>query len=266
MKVSTFLLLISVAAAPLSAASPHWTRQTHVQKALFGPRIHILLEKSVDSAIVEAKGGYKVIRKDTGKTLSSGTIGKKFTMQAIQHGLRWGEEYPDVYEIAIVPTKCDTTISVNGIQYKGAVSFYHVRDLQIAIVNEVSIEEYLKSTLAAQYAENDLSEEALAALAIIARTEAYAKTLARSRPWDVTVREAEYFGLGHDQNIEAAVNGTKYLVLETKDKALLQNPHLSSTKANELAQRGMDAQKILKSVFPAAKIGATITPTDLTIR
>lgn len=272
MKARILLLVVLATAVPLSAAAMHRPGSRHTQKAPMGPKIHVLLEKDAHSAIVEAKGSYRVIRKDTGKSLSFGTTGKRFVMQALQHGLRWGEEYPDVYQIAVIPTSHETTISVNGIQYKGAISVYHVKNNQIAIINEVPIEDYLKSTLAVKYEESSLSEEAIAALAIIERTEAYNKALAHihtSRPWDVVAREVGYFGAGVAQpkNIDTSVDSTRYMVLESlKENAPLQNPHLASSKADELAQKGMNAQKILKSVFPAARIGATISSDALSIR
>lgn len=270
MKVYTLLLVILATAAPLSAAPMQRPGSKRAQMAPIGPKIHVLLEKDAASALVEAKGSYKVIRKDTGGRLSYGTVGKRFVMHALQQGLRWGEEYPDVYQISVIPTSRDTTISVNGIQYKGGISVYHMRDNRITIVNEVPIEDYLKSTLAVKYEEGSLSEEAMAALAIIERTEAYSKALARSaRPWDVAARETGYFGSGVAQPkyIEASIDSTKFMVLESlKENTPIQNPHLSASKADELALKGMDAQKILKSAFPAAKIGATISADEVSIR
>lgn len=269
MKVCTLLLVILATAAHMGASEMHRPGSKRAQIAPLGPKIHVLLEKDAASALVEAKGSYRVIRKDTSKSLSFGTGGKRFMLQAMQHGLRWGEEYPDVYQIAIIPTSKTTTISVNGIQYKGAISVYHVKGNHIAIINEVPIEDYLKSTLAVKYDDTNLPEEAMAALAIMERTEAYNKALVRtSRPWDVVARETGYFGSGAQlKNVEASVNLTRYMVLESvKEGNTIQNPHFSVSKAEALAQKGLDAQKILKSAFPSAKIGATISADEVAIR
>ena len=270
MKVCTLLLVVLATAAPMGASEMHRPGSKHAQVAPLGPKIHVLLEKDAPSALVEAKGSYRVIRTDTSKNLSFGTMGKRFVMQAMQHGLRWGEEYPDVYQIAIIPTSRSTRLSVNGIQYKGVISVYHTKGNRIAIINEVPIEDYLKSTLAVKYDNADLSEEAMAALAIMERTEAYNKALVRtSRPWDVVAREAGYFGSGAAQlkNVETSVNSTRYMVLESlKEGGTIQNPHFPVARAQALAQKGMDAQKILKSVFPSAKIGATISADEVAIR
>ncbi len=270
MKVCTLLLVVLATAAQMGASEMHRPGSKRAQMEPLGPKIHVLLEKDAASALVEAKGSYRVIRKDTSKSLSFGTVGKRFMLQAMQQGLRWGEEYPDVYQISIIPTSKSSTISVNGIQYKGALSVYHVKGNHIAIVNEVPIEAYLKATLAVKYEDTHLPEEAMAALAIIERTEAYNKALARtSRPWDVVARETGYFGSGTAQpkNVETSVNLTRYMVLESlKEGNPIQNPHFSATKAEALAQKGMDAQKILKSAFPSAKIGATISADEVAVR
>ena len=200
---------LMLAVAPLAAASVHGPSRHFVAPPV-GPKIKVLLEKDIPSAFLEARGAYRVVRKDSGTILSSGSTGKRFVVHALQDGLRWGEEYPDVYQISVIPLAQDSYLFVNGIQYKGAVSIYHVRDNRITIVNEVSIEDYLKSTLAVQY-EETLSKEAMAALTIIARTEAYSKALqggSTTRPWDTAAHEASYYGFGVTQRkngVEEAV-------------------------------------------------------------
>lgn len=271
MKLYLLLIAALATAAPLSAA-PFQRPGTKAQAVPQGPYISVLLENDVPSALVEAKGNFRVVRKEDGYILSRGYEGKRFVMHALPQGLRWGEEYPDIYQVSIIPMDNKTTISVNGIQYKGNLTVYHVGDDNITLVNEVAIEDYVKSTLAIQYEDASLSEEALAALAIIARTEAYNQVLSHqgsSRPWDVAAREAGYFGCGVGQpvRINPSVDLTRFMVLEsTKDNGPLQAPHLSATKANELAQKGLDAQKILKSTFPSAKIGATVQVEEPIIR
>ncbi len=266
MKLYLLLLAAFATAAPLSAA-PMSRREPTPR----GPIISVLLENNVASALVEAKGNFCVVQKDDGYILSRGRENKRYVIHALPQGLRWGEEYPDVYQVSIVPVDRFATISVNGIQYRGNITVYHVGDNNVTLVNEVPIEDYVKSTLAVKYEDTSLSEEALAALAIIARTEAYNKVLTHrtsSHPWDVSAREVGYFGSGTTlPQLDPSVDHTRFMVLESlKDNGPLQSPHLSATKANELAQKGMDAQKILQSTFPSAKIGATITPDQLNIR
>jgi Stage II sporulation protein len=274
MKLPTFFVcgwMLILAGTSLSAAQVHGPSR-HFVAPPAGPKIKVLLEKDTPSAFLEARGPYRVVRKDSGTVLSSGTVGKRFVVHALQDGLRWGEEYPDVYQISVLPLTRDACLFVNGIQYKGAVSIYHVRNSRITIVNEVAIEDYLKATLAVQYDEA-LTKEAMAALAIAARTEAYSKALqgaSTTRPWDIAAHEADYYGLGVTQRkngVDDAVDWTRYMVLESlKQQGPAQNVQLSSTKADELAKKGFDAQKILKTAFPHTKIGATISPDEVAVR
>jgi|ERR1700722_8582328 len=274
MKVRTFFVcgwMLAMVGAQLSAAQVYGPSQ-HTVAYPSGPKIKVLLEKDVSSAFLEARGAFRVIRKDGGAILSSGKLGKRFVVHALQDGLRWGEEYPDVYQITVIPLASNSCLYVNGIQYKGAISIYHVRDNHVTIVNEVSIEDYVKATLSIQY-EEIFPKEAMAALAIAARTEAYNRALqgqSITRPWDVTAQDANYYGFGVTQRkngVEEAVDWTRYMVIESiKQNGSAQNVHLSSAKADELAKKGFDAQKILKATFPHTKIGATIDADEVTIR
>lgn len=263
------LLLCVFSSAPLLAAKMHTSNKT----ASFpeGPRIKVLLTKDTNSVLVEAKGKYCVVRKDTGDILSQGSVGKRFVMHALQDGLRWGEEYPDVYQILLLPQSPETVFYVNGIQYKGSLAAYHVRDNRISIVNEVAIEEYIKSILAIRL-EEDVSQEAMAAMAIAARTEAYARVVGGKgslRPWDVIAEDVSYYGFGitcQQNKTDEAVDLTRFMVMEsTKQPGPLQNPNLDPTKADELANAGYDAQKILKTSFPHIKMGVTVNPDELAL-
>lgn len=264
------LLCVFAVVPPVDAKAP---RVSHKNVAIQqGPKIKVLLAKDAPSAMVEAKGNFCVVRKDTGAVLSHGSTGKRFVMHALQDGLRWGEEYPDVYQILVIPQSSDTVIYVNGIQYKGAVAVYHVRDNRVTIVNEVAIEDYIKSILALQF-EAPFSKEAMAALAISARTEAYARMMSAKgslRPWDVTAEDAGYYGFGvtlQPNGVDEAVDLTKFMVMEsTTQEGLLQNTKLIPAKAEELAKHGFDAQKILKLTFSHIKIGVTVRPDELVLR
>jgi hypothetical protein len=266
-------ILTAGLAIPLSLSAATMHKPARAAGAIpTGPKIRVLLERDAKSAFLEAKGSYRVIRRDDGSSLSSGKLGKRFVVHAIQDGLRWGEEYPDIYQIEIVPLNKDTTFLVNGIQYTGSISIYHVRGDQIAIVNELPIEDFIKSTLTIKF-EESLSTEAMAAIAIAARTEAYQKMLQGRkalRPWDITASEMGYYGTGmlHQKNgVEPAVDWTRFMVLESlKQEGPISNSFLIPDRAEELAKKGLDAQKILKSAFPQAKIAATIDPDEVSVR
>lgn len=263
---SGLMLTLPLGAATLSSPKAY-------SKSLpSGPKIQVLLEKDANSALLEVKGPYRVIRKDLGSSLSVGRVGKRFFVHAIQDGLRWGEEYPDVYQISIVPRHPNTSVYVDGIQYKGAISIYHVQDNLITVVNEVPIEDFLKSTLALQY-DRPLQKEAMRALTIAARTEAYALALqgqSFKRPWEITAQEVGYYGCGvteQKNGVDEAVDWTRYMVLESsKTGAPYRDLHLTRSKAEEMAFQGYDAKKILLSSFPGQKLGITINANEVALR
>jgi len=69
-------------------------------------------------------------------------------VHGIKEGLRWGEEYLDVHHMRIAPQSQSAAVFVNGIQYGGALIVKQGQGNQITLVNEVPIEEYIKSILA----------------------------------------------------------------------------------------------------------------------
>lgn len=237
-----------------------------------GPKISVLLAKSVNSAFLEVKGGYVVVRKDSGEVLSRGTKGKRFVIHALQDGLRWGEEYLDIYQLAVIPTNPNTCMYVNGLQYKGGVSIYHVRDNQIVVVNEVPIEEFLKSTLAIRYDSDNLCTEAMRALVIAERTSAYLLSRAYNsgRPWSVVAEDVGYYGYSvtnRNNGIEGFVDDTRYMILDGAINIEQAKENcLDTNKAEELAKLGFNAKKILYKTFPKCSLGLTIPADEVVLR
>jgi hypothetical protein len=232
-----------------------------------GAFIRILLEKDVSSALLEAKGGYCVVNCENGEILSNGSSGKRFVVHALQEGLRWGEEYPGVYRIVVAPENSATKMFVNGIQYAGAIAIYHAKNNKIVVVNEVSIEDYIKSTLTLKH-DSPLSKEAMAAIAIAARTSAYAMTQNKTRrPWDIVAKEMNYLGSSvffKNSFVNEAVDGTRFIVLESKaNDGSLPDIRLDAEKAEELAGHGLDAKKILQKACPQGKLRATNEPKSM---
>ncbi len=115
--------------------------------------------------------------------------------------------------------------------------------------------------------EDPLEKEAMAAVAIAARTEAFARVKASKHvkyPWDVTAEEVNYLGCSvqaQKEFIADSVEWTKFMVLEsTKEGNPIQPVHLSAEKAQALADKGMDAKKILQSTYPHTKLNLTQDP------
>lgn len=228
-----------------------------------GPKIRVLLEKDAKTTLIEARGKYSVIDQDTEEKLSSGSVGKRFIVHALRNGLRWGEEYPGSNRITIVPENSSTMMYVNGIQYKGAISVYHSQDNLVTVVNDIPLEDYLKSTLALNNLPS-LTKEAAAACVIAARTNAFAhmKSYASSkRYWDVVGSEVGYYGYAvtaKNNALEDIIDLTRFIVLESqKGEGMLQEVAIAPEDAEQLAERGLDAKKILLATYPEGKIALT---------
>lgn len=242
-----------------------------------GPTIRVLLHENVNTVLLEAKGAYRVVRPDTGKLVSYGRTGKRFPAHAMPDGMRWGEEYPDVHEFKVIPDSPLTRMFVNGIQYTGSILIGQTAGHRFFVVNEVPVEEYLRSTLAHQL-NVPLSKEAAAAWVITARTAATHLAQSNENFYDIDAHSAGYFGQGvvdRKNGVEEAIAWTRFMVMESRGGQPLaaswsQNAGLGETLslsgAEELARRGYDAMRILETYFPAARVSVTYLPPDLPTR
>ncbi|NGX61830.1 MAG: hypothetical protein K940chlam9_01319 [Chlamydiae bacterium] len=236
-----------------------------------GPSIQVLLAQDVPSALLEVKGNYRVVEGEGASPLSSGNSGKRFVVHAINGGLRWGEEYPGVKQISVLSQNQDTCVYVNGIQYKGAITVLRGTNNRVTLVNAVPIEEFMKSTLAIRFSEKG-SNEAMAAMVIAARTEAYnlvQRSLGSSLPWNTTAEKAHYYGYGvtgQNNQVDALVDETRFMVLSSSTDTTLTKLPLSLAKAEKLAEAGCDAKKILTTAFPSTQISLTIPASSLALK
>ncbi|MDR2539492.1 MAG: SpoIID/LytB domain-containing protein [Chlamydiales bacterium] len=179
------------------------------------PTIKILLHKDLPQAFLEAKGRYFVYNPQNDFLLASGIYPKKQPILSQEAGLKWGELFPGISQIRLVPGNPQSTILVNGIEYKGCVEIYDIKG-KLHIINEIDIENYLRSVLHLQ-SFSELDEEVMDALAIIARTKAY--YLANKDPllhWHVTSSEIDYQGSSlvcQNPNIPACIFRTRNMIL-----------------------------------------------------
>lgn len=178
--------------------------------------IRVLVADRVEAPTVEVTGRYRVMNVQTRKYISWGLLGKCYSMQPLETGLRWGEQFPGVYQLAIQPSDGRASVLVNGVQYRGTVLVYQVGD-RISVVNEVPIDYYCKVVLADQFREPQ-SAEVMSALAIVARTNAcwLAKRHSGTH-FDVRADEVDY--RGHSvtlaaPDVVAAVDDSRYMVME----------------------------------------------------
>lgn len=264
MKLGKLFVIVALLLSTVEAAKVYGPSEEALPPA--GPKIRVLIAQAAPSALVEAKGAYRVIRPENGTQISFGLVGKRYIVHAIDGGLRWGEEYPDVSQFTIYPANLQTIFYVDGYQYKGALHVYLDQNRRVTLVNEVPIEDYLRATLALKL-DRIHSSEAVCAMAIAARTEAYAAALAgraAKSPWDVKAVEVGYFGNGvalQKNGVEKSVDHTRFMVMETTSGSPIPQVRLIPSKVEELAQAGQDAKKILRTCFPRTQLNVTTDPT-----
>lgn len=177
--------------------------------------IHVMLEKDIYEALLEVRGAYYIFNPHDGTKVSSGILGKRFIIRPTESGLKWGQVYPGIHQIVIVPRSDESKILLNGIQYDGAMAIFKVED-KINIVNQVDVESYLKSILNLQF-QYPLESEAMAAIAIAARTTAYHQINSNIASfWHVDGKKIRYNGSSliiPNSVISQAVDATKNLIL-----------------------------------------------------
>jgi Stage II sporulation protein len=251
-------------------------------KALFGrqsqppvPTIKILVLHDQDGAILEVEGKYKIFDPHTGSLLSTRFLGKSKFIQPIGDGLKWGEEFPGHHQLELVSTSPETKFLVNGVEYKGLLTIYDIGGT-LSIVNEVPIEEYLSLTLDTKL-QKDLSEEALAALIIAERTNAYYLSQQPKRKfWAVDATQNGYQGFyAVDANspVQKAIKSTRNMVMSrtgtyegvvtpfpaqwntaSKASPKLDISKITMEEVNQMADNGSHAANILEKAFPKTTI------------
>ena len=177
--------------------------------------IQILLEKEVSEALLEVKGSYNIFDPKDGTKIGSGLLGKRFLVHPTHHGLRWGETFLGIHQIYVSPRSENTSILLNGIEYKGSIGIYKVGN-KLYIINDVMIEDYIKSVLTSQFP-YPLDSEVMASVAILARTDAYyLLTKYQDAMWQVDSEEVDYQGQAliiTNSTVDRSVDLTKHLVL-----------------------------------------------------
>lgn len=239
------------------------------------PTIRILVLHDVEGTDLQVDGKYSLYDPYANAYLSSRFVGKRKYMQAMSDGLKWGEAFPGLYQLKIQPDETTTTTIVDGKSYAGPVFIYDIGGA-ISIINQIPVEEYIRSQLAQQKI-SSLHRETLAALAIVARTNAYFQTAnPKNTYWAVDAQKVGYEGnIDPASEIEDAINITRYMVLSNtgvyegvatpfaaefgtvtpgpgyKD---IKVSKLSIEEANKMAESGEHAAQILSRAFPHTTI------------
>lgn len=241
------------------------------------PKIRILLAHDESAVFLEVKGKFHIYDPHTLSHINTSYIGKRRTIEATSDGIRWGEEFPGVYQIVIVPDSKETTSIVGGVEYRGKVFIYDVGG-NISIVNEIDVEEYLSSVLPERYP-TILPEAVLEAIAITARTDTcYLAKSAVNPYWDIDASKVGYHGYGPTRPsklLASAIQVTQDICLHRigqaewvaapfavswkssgdvkKDKNVTYSA-ITIEEAVNLANKGATAVQILEQAFPNTAI------------
>lgn len=241
------------------------------------PMVKVLIVHDKPGIVLEVKGKYKIFDPHQEEHISTRFIGKRKFIQATSDGIKWGEEFPGVHQIMIVPDEKNTTILVGGIEYHGTIYVYDIGGT-ISIVNQVSVEDFLSSTLAVEYP-TPLTEEFLAVVVIAARTDVYFKIEnPANQYWNMSVEPGDYEGvaaINHTSAIEQAIRATRYMIMsrsetnpgninpffaqwkgikDEKPAIGLVVSQITLQEAEAMAKNGSHAAQILSKAFPGMKI------------
>ncbi len=239
--------------------------------------LRVLILHDQPTAQISVKGRYKMYDPHRQEYLTTRLLGKSSTMLTTPEGLKWGEEFPGLFQLQIVPAEPSSRIYVNGTPYQGSIFIYDIGGT-LSIVNSLKIEDYVALFLAAHYSPQ-LPQEALAALAISARTYAYYLLENPQNPyWAIEAGSARYKGVQPvpylDPNFTKALNETRDMIMvrsfmegeaakpfpakwevdtaSTKDEVLPAK--ITFPEAEKLAKGNKDAADILKKAFPDASL------------
>jgi stage II sporulation protein D len=239
------------------------------------PTIRILLLHDVEGAKLEVRGKYRLFDPYTDSHLSTRFTGKSRYIQAVSDGLKWGESFPGLYQIKIKPDDASTTTLINNHEYEGLIYVYDIGGT-ISIVNQIPVEDYVRSVLI-PYQNQYLEPETLAALAIVARTNAYFQAAnPKNTYWAIDAEKVGYQGsIPGSYAVDDAVKLTRYMIMSrtgvyegiatpfaaqfdalsgkqsSKDAEVSK---ISLAEANAMAQSGAHAAQILAKAFPGTTI------------
>lgn len=263
--------------APLQEKQPAYPQDVSSAVASPSNKIKVLITHNKTQAQLNIEGKYRIFDPHTNKHISTRLLGKNQIIQSVHDGLKWGEEFPALHQLEFVPGDPNTTISVDGILYKGNIYVYDIGG-SISLVNELPVEDFVYSVLAITPVIQQPGE-VQAALAIAARTHAYfLRQNPKSPFWDIEAGQSGYRGMAQETAypiLQRAIKNTKDMVLslsgkfegtikpfpiewdyignsQAKPKAM--KSLVSVSDANNLAKQGEHADAILKKAFPQASL------------
>ena len=215
--------------------------------------------------MVEVKGSHNIYDPYTGKKLDAAFSGSSYYMSCMSDGIRWGQDFPGIYQVLLVPDEPSAGVFVNGIAYPGVVAFYEV-DSRLAAVNWTSLEDFVSSVFSCNFLPKETDQkEALAAYAIALRTKAFQHVQSSETAfWDVTADGCGYKGnavVRFDAPFREAMKSTRRLVMVGKENLAVQQrfdkksveelrQQMPIADAQAMAREGRDARLILHRFYP----------------
>jgi hypothetical protein len=234
--------------SPLSALVTPTEEVLQAKNSPKGPTLKLLVLDDVEGALVEVKGAYNVYDPRANKKLTSAFSASSYFMQPTTDGIKWGIEFPGVFQVTIVPDSPHSSILVHGIEYKGMITAYQI-DGAISFVNELSIDDYAASIVSERCQGKPLAKEALAALLIAARTDALnASQHGKTKYWDVKAEEVGYQGAAvcrQDKPFLEAMEQTSHMVINSSQPVAWLHGSIPLEEIQKQAEAGKDARAIL---------------------
>jgi stage II sporulation protein D len=259
--VSSLLIASAVCLTSLSveATSKYERFQADPSQLDKPATIKVLVDKGSSSALLEVKGPYMVYDANSGFRATSGSIPKREFVTHDEKGMKWGANLKGVHQIRVVPGDAQTTIIVNGTQYRGCIEIHAVNG-KFLVINETDIETYLKSTLNTQFSE-ELEEETMEAVAIAARTTSYFQVMRSPyAKWHVEAKEVGYQGYGatlQNLQVDRAVDHTRYVIMMHKD-----SPFASAWTKNSAGKTATFSTVYRKNITTPRGVDAPLAATD----
>jgi stage II sporulation protein D len=201
---------VSVGQAPSAKAPPAEAGLD----ALNGLPLRVLLRKGRQGLKVSCTGGLRLLQVD-GDRLAALPPEGRARLGAAGGQLTFDGKDLGVGEARIAPLEADQDVRVAGHRYRGRLWLRAV-DGQLAVVNQVGLEDYLKGVLPGEVP-SDWPLQALKAQAIAARSFAVSRALrSRDAPWDLDDSTASQVYRGADGERDKpsqAVDDSRGLVL-----------------------------------------------------
>jgi stage II sporulation protein D len=252
-KAFSFIMLICVTMTYSLFSKENPVTQTNQPE-----NIQVLLARNVDEVLLESKGSYIIYNPHDGTKITSSISGKRFMVKATPSGIKWGEEYPGIHQIYIVPKSKNSSLLINGIEYDGAIAIFKIKN-KINVINDVEIESYLKSILTPQFP-YPLENEVMAAIAIAARTTAYSHIKRNKNAfWHISSEDINYQGKAvilPDSHVSNSIDRTSHLILVYSEQG--ENRPFAATWTENSAGKTAPFHTIFRKDWWAPKKGVEV--------